>query len=79
MAPVIALAVLVPVSLALAPHLRMVKLGDDLARNLDLEVELARALLLLVGVVLAAVATAVAGPIGFIALVAPRHGGRRER
>jgi iron complex transport system permease protein len=68
----LALAVLVPVALGLARHLRTLDLGDDAARGLGTRVEPVRAALLLVGVALAALATAAAGPIGFVALVAPQ-------
>jgi iron complex transport system permease protein len=46
------------------------RLGDDTARGLGVPVERSRAALGLVGVALAAVATAAAGPIAFVALVA---------
>jgi iron complex transport system permease protein len=68
----VALAVLVPLALALGRHLRMLELGDDSARGLGLAVERSRAALLVVAVALAAIATAAAGPIGFVALVAPQ-------
>ncbi len=68
----IALAALVPVALVLARQLRALELGDDTARGLGARVEPARGALLLVGVALAAVGTASAGPVGFVALVAPQ-------
>ncbi len=67
-----ALAVLAPITLGLAPQLRVLELGDDTARGLGARVEGIRATLLLAGVVLAAVGTAAAGPIGFVALIAPQ-------
>lgn len=67
-----ALALLVPVALGLARALRALELGDDLATALGVRAERARAALLLTGVGLAAVATAAAGPIAFVALVAPQ-------
>ena len=69
---VIALVVLVPVTLALARHLRILDLGDDAARGLGTRVEMVRSGMLLAGVALAAIAVASAGPIGFVALVAPQ-------
>lgn len=69
---VIALIVLVPVAIALARNLRMLELGDDAARGVGTRVDGSRAALLLVGVGLAAVSTASAGPISFVALVAPQ-------
>jgi len=66
------LAVLVPVAVGLARHLRVLELGDDTARGLGARVEAARGALLLAGVALAAVGTASAGPVGFAALVSPQ-------
>jgi iron complex transport system permease protein len=68
----VALVVLVPVSLALARHLRTLDLGDDAAAGLGTRVELVRSCLLLAGVALAAVSVASAGPIAFVALVSPQ-------
>lgn len=68
----VAAAVLVPVVAALARQLRLLELGDDAARGLGGRVEAARGALLLSGVALAAVATASAGPVTFVALVAPQ-------
>jgi len=68
----VALAVLVPLALALGRRLRALQLGDDVARALGVRVDRTRALLLVAAVGLAAVATASAGPIGFVALVAPQ-------
>lgn len=65
-----ALAVLVPVALFLDRPLRALELGDDTARALGARVELGRLTLLAVSVVLIALATAVAGPIMFVALIA---------
>jgi len=67
-----ALVVLVPVAIALGRHLRMLELGDDTARGLGVRIEASRGALLLTGVALAAVSTASAGPIAFVALVAPQ-------
>lgn len=64
------LAVLVPVLLWLARPLRIMQLGDDAARGLGVPVERTRMGLVVVGVALAAVATASAGPIAFVAFVA---------
>jgi iron complex transport system permease protein len=68
----VTLAVVVPVVLLVARHIRALELGDDAARGLGVRVERSRAVLLLAGVALAAVATASAGPIGFVALMAPQ-------
>jgi ferric enterobactin transport system permease protein len=58
--------------LMLARRMRLLEMGDDTACALGVPVERSRVLLLLVGVTLTAAATAVAGPISFIALVAPQ-------
>lgn len=63
----LALAPLVPV---LQRMLRTLELGDDTARGLGARLEPSRLLLIGVAVLLTALATAVAGPIAFVALVA---------
>lgn len=68
----IALVVLVPAAAGLARHLRVLELGDDTARGLGVRIEASRGALLLTGVALAAVSTASAGPVAFVALVAPQ-------
>ncbi len=68
----ITLAVVAPIVAVVARQLRALELGDDAARGLGVRVERSRATLLLAGVALAAVATAAAGPIGFVALIAPQ-------
>jgi iron complex transport system permease protein len=76
-----ALVVLVPAAVALGPRLRLKELGDDAALELGLDVRRARLQVVAIGVGLAAVATAVAGPIAFVALSAPhlaRRVGRLE-
>lgn len=60
-----------PLTLALLRRLQLLQLGDDSARALGVVVERDRGLLLLIGSCLAGAAVAVAGPIGFVALVAP--------
>lgn len=68
----LAVAVLLPVALVLGRSLGTLRLGDDLARGLGTRVDGARVGLVAVAVALAAVATASAGPIAFVALVAPQ-------
>ncbi len=68
----LALAVLVPAALLLAFGLGVLQLGDDTARGLGMRINATRAALILVAVGLAAVATASAGPIAFVALVVPQ-------
>ncbi|WP_062310898.1 FecCD family ABC transporter permease [Demequina rhizosphaerae] len=65
------LAVLLPVILWHARSLRTLEMGDDAARALGIPVGVARSVLAVCSVLLAAGAVAVTGPIGFIALVAP--------
>ena len=48
------------------------RLGDDTARSLGVKLQTQQALLLVAACALAAVATAAAGPIGFVALAAPQ-------
>ena len=63
---------LVPLIAALGRELRMLELGDEVARSLGVAVERARALLIAAGVGLTALATAAVGPIVFVALAAPQ-------
>ncbi|WP_084128987.1 iron chelate uptake ABC transporter family permease subunit [Demequina sp. NBRC 110055] len=65
------LAVLVPVVLWHARALRTMEMGDDTAKALGISVGRSRVVLSVAAVLLAAAATAITGPIGFIALVAP--------
>ncbi|MFT4135367.1 FecCD family ABC transporter permease [Microbacterium sp.] len=54
----------------LTPSLDALRLGDHLASGLGTRVGLVRVIALLLGAALAAIATSVAGPVAFIALVA---------
>ncbi|HUG29478.1 MAG TPA: iron ABC transporter permease [Candidatus Limnocylindria bacterium] len=67
----IACAVAVLVALALLRPLGILSLGDDTAAGLGSRVERDRFRLIAIGVVLAAVAVALAGPVGFVAFIAP--------
>ncbi|HVL23440.1 MAG TPA: iron ABC transporter permease [Thermomicrobiales bacterium] len=60
-----------PVGIALMWPLRALQLGDDVSRGLGLPLEGVRLSLLVVGCALAAAAVAIAGPIGFVALMVP--------
>ncbi|WP_427886336.1 FecCD family ABC transporter permease [Kribbella sp. GL6] len=73
------LVVGVPAAVVLTRQLRVLELGDDVARALGGRVELARGALIALGVGLAAFATAAAGPVGFVALVAPQLARRLVR
>ncbi len=68
----VALAVLLPAALVLSRQLRTLQLGDDAARGLGVRIGRARLGLIVTGVGLAAVATASAGPVPFVALVSPQ-------
>lgn len=67
---VVSLAVLVPAALVLQRPLRALELGDDTAAGLGTRVEASRLGLVAVSVALVAFATAAAGPIMFVALIA---------
>ena len=73
---VIALAALLPLALVLSRSLEALQLGDDIAKALGVGVERSRLGLLLVALGLTAIAVASAGPIAFVAFVAP-HIARR--
>jgi len=67
----ITLVVLLPFMVVLVHQLRILQLGDETAYGLGLRVEASRLGLIVIAVLLAAMATAAAGPIGFVAFVAP--------
>ncbi|MCL7378238.1 iron chelate uptake ABC transporter family permease subunit [Streptomyces sp. 35G-GA-8] len=68
----LALAVLLPPAFLLSRRLSMVEMGDTTATALGVDVTRTRTILLIISVALAAFATAVTGPIWFIALAAPQ-------
>ncbi|MFI0818311.1 FecCD family ABC transporter permease [Streptomyces sp. NPDC021098] len=72
-------AVLLPVVLGQARGLRMLEMGDDSAYALGVRVERTRLVLMFAGVLLTASATAAAGPVAFVALVAPQLARRLTR
>jgi iron complex transport system permease protein len=63
------LLVLLPAALVMCRELRLLELGPDTAAALGVRVGTTRLRLALIGIALAALATASAGPVGFIALV----------
>jgi iron complex transport system permease protein len=69
--PLLALVVLVPAAILLMEPLRAMMLGDVVTRSLGIPLERTRLLLMIVGCALAAISVAIAGPIGFIALMVP--------
>ncbi|WP_166140277.1 FecCD family ABC transporter permease [Nocardioides ochotonae] len=66
----LALLVLVPLVAAVARALDILLLGDDQARSLGRRPDLTRGLVIALGVALACVATAAAGPVAFVAFTA---------
>lgn len=68
----LALAVLLPFAIGLSRRMRMLEMGDDSAAALGVPTERSRLALLVAAVGMAAVATAAAGPIAFVALAAPQ-------
>ena len=67
----IGLAVLVPCAMMVAWPLRGLQLGDDTASSVGLRVELLRFVIIAIGCWLSALAIAVAGLVGFVALMVP--------
>lgn len=77
-----ALACAVPLLIAaavLVPRLRQLDLGDDVAAATGARPALVRSTALLLGVGLVSIATAVVGPIAFVALAAPQIARRLAR
>lgn len=68
----LALAVLLPLVLTLAPRLRMLEMGDDAAKALGVAVERTRLLLAAAAIALTAIGVASTGPVAFVALTAPQ-------
>ncbi|GAA1537752.1 iron chelate uptake ABC transporter family permease subunit [Nocardioides humi] len=67
----VGVALLVLLTVPIAREQRALALGDEHAHGLGLGPTRARAMALLIGVALVALATAVAGPVAFVALVSP--------
>lgn len=73
MAPSLIIAAVIALAATLlAPSLRRLELGDDAAITLGTRVGPVRLALMVAGVATTALVTAAAGPIGFIALIAPQ-------
>ncbi|WP_329480651.1 iron chelate uptake ABC transporter family permease subunit [Kribbella sp. NBC_01484] len=75
----IAVVFLLPVAMMFNRDLSALVLGDDVASSLGVRVARIRLGLLVIATVLAAMATAGAGPIAFVALVAPQIAQRLTR
>nr|WP_229909706.1 Fe(3+)-hydroxamate ABC transporter permease FhuB [Streptomyces flavofungini] len=67
----IGLAVLIPVALAVARHLSVLRFDDDTAASLGSTPARTRVICLLLAVALAGLAVGVCGPVGFVALASP--------
>ncbi|MFF3028655.1 FecCD family ABC transporter permease [Microbacterium sp. NPDC057944] len=75
----VVLAALLPLVAVTRRGFAQLELGDDAARALGIDVERTRLTMTVLGVALTAVVTAAAGPIAFIALVAPQLARRVAR
>ena len=75
----VAIVVLIPCALLLSRRLQLVEMGDEQADALGARSNSARALSILVAIGLATAAVSVAGPVAFIALVAPQIARRLSR
>jgi iron complex transport system permease protein len=73
------LAILLPATFALSRGLATLQLGDDAAAGLGLPIERSRLALVVVAVALAAACVTVAGPIAFVAFIAPHLARRLAR
>ena len=63
--------IITPLALLLVPKLRLLQLGDELAIGLGSRVEMDRMAIIVVASAYAAIAVAVIGPLGFVALLVP--------
>jgi iron complex transport system permease protein len=72
----VAVALLLPLVVLLSRPLAAMEVGDDASVALGVRVQLQRPAVAFAGVGLAAVATAAAGPVAFVALAAPQIGRR---
>lgn len=68
----VGLVVVLPLVALAAGRLKILEMGDDVAGGLGVSVQRARLLILVLATAACAVATAAAGPIPFVALVAPQ-------
>lgn len=69
---IVVFVILVPMVLLFNRPMKQMEMGDDAARALGVATEPVRLALIVLGVALTATATAVAGPISFVALAAPQ-------
>nr|WP_314265357.1 iron chelate uptake ABC transporter family permease subunit [uncultured Moellerella sp.] len=68
----IGLIIIIPILLIQAKKLTLMEMGDDMARQLGVNIERTRLIMVFSAVILAALATGAAGPIAFVALAAPQ-------
>ena len=68
---VVIMAILIPLSMLLIKTLNLMLLGDEYAKNLGLNINRARTLIILSAGILIAIVTAYCGPIMFIGLAVP--------
>jgi len=73
------LVVVLPLAALAAGRLRILEMGDDVAGGLGVPVQRTRLLILVLATAACAVATAAAGPIPFVALIAPQLARRLTR
>jgi iron complex transport system permease protein len=76
---IVGLVIFGPIVMALAHTLRMLELGDEAAAALGVRTELVKGALAFCSVALAAVGTAAAGPVAFVALASPQIARRLAR
>ncbi|WLR95665.1 FecCD family ABC transporter permease [Shinella zoogloeoides] len=68
----IGFAVVLPIAILHARRLNLLEMGDDAARQLGVDAERTRLVMIMAAVGLTSIATAAAGPIAFVALAAPQ-------
>ena len=68
---VVIMAILIPISMLLIKTLNLMLLGDEYAKNLGLDINRARTMIILSAGILIAIVTAYCGPIMFIGLAVP--------
>lgn len=73
------LLVVLPLIVCVAGRLRILEMGDDVAGGLGVSVQRTRLVMLVLATAACAVATAAAGPIPFVALIAPQLARRLTR
>lgn len=75
----VGLALLLPLVALVAGRLRILEMGDDVAGGLGVPVQRTRLAILVLATAACAVATAAAGPVPFVALIAPQLARRLTR